>query len=114
MSNAEEFRFLQDAEFAQALLNVDYVLWLTKQGFFEKKEFLNYLRHLEYLSLPEYAVHLTYPRAIQMLELLRDPSIRALLADDPLTFRRILMDQLWSSWGRRAESAYSSTELDSQ
>lgn len=111
MSNAEEFRFLQDAEFAQALLNVDYVLWLSKQGFFEKQDFLNYLRYLDYLTLPEYAMHLTYPKALQMLDFLRNDAIRTLLAEDPLTFRRILMDQLWSSWGRKAESSDSSAQV---
>ena len=103
MSNQDEFRFLQDAEFVQALASIDYVLWLAKQGYFVKQEFLNYLVYLQYLALPEYVVHLSYPRGIQVLDLLLKPTVRQLLEDDPVTFRRILMDQLWSSWGRKAE-----------
>lgn len=103
MSNSDEFRFLQDAEFLQALSNIDYVLWLSKQGFFAKQEFLNYLMYLQYLSLPEYIIHLSYPRGIQVLDLLLKPAVRRLLEEDPLTFRRILIDQLWSSWGRKTE-----------
>ena len=103
MSNAEEFRFLQDAEFVQALSNIDYVLWLSKQGFFDRTDFLNYLIYLEYLALPEYVVHLTYPRGMQILDLLKTPAVRTLLQEDPMTFRRLIMEQLWSSWGRKAE-----------
>jgi mediator of RNA polymerase II transcription subunit 31 len=103
MRDNEMLRFFQDAEFAQALSNIDYVLWLAKQGFFEKPAFLNYLIYMEYLALPEYAAHLTYPRGLQVLKLLLQPAVRKLLLEDPITFRRIMMDQLWSSWGRKSE-----------
>jgi mediator of RNA polymerase II transcription subunit 31 len=101
--NSEQLRFLQDIEFAQSLANIDYVLWLAKQGYFEQPSFLNYLDYLEYLSDPEYAIHLIYPRGIEILSFLKDNKIRDLLREDPLTFRRILLDQLWSSWARKEE-----------
>lgn len=100
----EELRFFQDAEFAQALANIDYVLWLAKQGYFGQEAFINYLKYLEYLAEPEYAVHLCFPRGLEILQLLSNDSIRSLLLQDPLSFRRILVDQTWSSWGRRAET----------
>ena len=99
----EEIRFFQDAEFAQSLSNIDYVLWLAKQGYFGQRSFLNYLDYLEYLTNPEYAIHLVYSRGLEVLNFIRDPKIRALLLDDPMTFRRIVMDQLWSSWARKTE-----------
>ena len=100
---SSELRFLKDAEFVQALSNVDYVIWLSKQGFFEQESFLNYLEYLMYLKEPVFAIHLTYIRGIEILEFLRDPKIRELLMDDPITFRRVIMDQLWSSWARTEE-----------
>lgn len=57
-------RLLNDAEFAQVgghlgrdnnrifsqcLLNVDYVMWLASEGYFQDEAFLNYLKYLEYL-----------------------------------------------------------------
>lgn len=104
MKSSDEYRFLLDAEFAQALCNVDYVLWLAKQGFFDKQEFINYLNHLQYLALPEYAMHLTYPRCIEMLEILGQDAVRQLLKEDPLALRRIVLEQLWSLWGRKTET----------
>jgi mediator of RNA polymerase II transcription subunit 31 len=103
MKSSEEYRFILDAEFAQALCNIDYVLWLGKQGYFQKKEFINYIHYLRYLSLPEYAVQLTYPRGVEMVEILSNESVQKLLIEDPLTFRRILMEQLWSLWARKTE-----------
>jgi mediator of RNA polymerase II transcription subunit 31 len=104
LAKEEELRFFQDAEFAQALANIDYVLWLSKQGYFEHEAFINYLKYLQYLAEPEYAVHLCFPRGLEILQLLGNDSIRSLLSQDPLSFRRILMDQTWSSWGRKAEA----------
>ena len=103
MKPSEEHRFLMDAEFAQSLCNIDYVLWLSKQGYFEKKEFVNYISHLKYLASPKYAMHLTYPRCVEMLEILANLSVRQLLKEDPLTFRRVILEQLWALWGRKTE-----------
>jgi mediator of RNA polymerase II transcription subunit 31 len=103
MSGSDEFRFFQEAEFVQSLSNIDYVTWLAKQGYFEDAAFLNFLQYLQYFQLPEYAVHLTYHRGVEVLGLLLNEQVRSLLVSDPLTFRRILMDQLWSSWARKPE-----------
>jgi mediator of RNA polymerase II transcription subunit 31 len=100
---ASELRFFKDAEFVQSLANIDYVVWLSKQGYFDQSAFVNYLEYLMYFREPEYAIHLSYTRGLEVLELLRDPKIRELLREDPITFRRILMDQLWCSWARKAE-----------
>ena len=103
VAKSEEIRFFQDAEFVQALSNIDYVLWIAKQGYFDQHAFMNYLEYLTYFKLPEYAIHLTYMRGIEVLDFVRDPKIRTLLKEDPLTLRRILMDQLWSAWARKEE-----------
>jgi mediator of RNA polymerase II transcription subunit 31 len=103
MSNSEELRFFVEAEFVQALANIDYVVWLAKQDYFEDEAFLNFLKYLEYLRLPEYAIHLTYHRGVEVLSLLLNEKVREVLKEDPLSFRRIVMDQLWSSWARKTE-----------
>lgn len=105
MSTPEEFRFFQEAEFVQCLANVDYVLWLSKQGFFQKPEFINFLEYLQYFALPEYSIHLTYGKGVQILSLLLNPKVRDTLSADPLAFRRIILDQLWACWGRTTECA---------
>jgi hypothetical protein len=78
MSNSEELRFFVEAEFVQALANIDYVVWLAKQDYFEDEAFLNFLKYL-------------------------NEKVREVLKEDPLSFRRIVMDQLWSSWARKTE-----------
>jgi mediator of RNA polymerase II transcription subunit 31 len=103
MSNSEELRFFVEAEFVQALANIDYVVWLAKQGYFEDSAFLNFLQYLEYFKLSEYAMHLTYHRGVEVLSLLLNEKVREVLREDPLSFRRILMDQMWSSWARKTE-----------
>jgi len=103
MSNSEELRFFVEAEFVQALANIDYVVWLAKQGYFADTSFLNFLKYLEYFNLPEYARHLTYHRGVEVLTLLLNEKVREVLREDPISFRRILMDQLWSSWARKTE-----------
>ena len=104
MSTSEEFRFFQEAEFVQCLANIDYVVFLSKNGYFDKPEFLNFLTYLQYFELPEYAVHLTYPKGVQVLSLLLNEKVRTLLKSDPIVFRRILLEQLWSGWARKTET----------
>lgn len=100
----ELLRFFQDAEFVQGLANIDYVLWLAAEGYLQEKSFCNFLEYLLYLQEPEFAVHLSsFPRGIQVLELLTQPAVRHLLHEDPMQFRRILGDQLWASWARTHE-----------
>jgi mediator of RNA polymerase II transcription subunit 31 len=104
-SRTEELRFFQDAEFTQALGNIDYVLWLAKQGYFDDSSFLNYLSYLGYMSQPEYAIHMCFPRGLEVLALLQSEQIRDLLKEDPMSFRRIVTDQSWSSWARKSETS---------
>lgn len=103
MSTSDEFRFFQEAEFVQCLANIDYVVYLSKNGYFENLEFLNFLTYLQYFQLPEYAIHLTYNKGVEVLSLLLNEKVRELLKNDPIVFRRILMEQLWSSWARKTE-----------
>lgn len=100
----EHRRFFQEAEFVQCLANIDYVLHLSKTGYFEKSEFIHFLAYLQYFQLPEYAIHLTYARGVQVLALLLNEQVRELLKSDPVAFRRILLEQLWSSWARKTET----------
>jgi mediator of RNA polymerase II transcription subunit 31 len=103
MSTSEEFRFFQEAEFVQSLSNIDYVTWLAKQGYLDDPAFVNFLQYLQYFEFPEYAVHLTYHRGVEVLRLLLNEKVRSLLKNDPVTFRKIVIDQLWSSWARKVE-----------
>lgn len=105
MPTAEEIRFFQEAEFVQCLSNIDYVLFLSREGYFENSSFINFLTYLQYFKLPEYAIHLTYGKGVEVLTLLLNENVRQLLAKDPLGFRRVLGEQLWSSWARKTESS---------
>jgi mediator of RNA polymerase II transcription subunit 31 len=103
MSNEDLYRFFQEAEFVQALANIDYVLWLANEGCFTDPAFVNFLEYLLYFRIPEFSIHLSFPRGVQILELLVVPAVRQLLIEEPMTFRRIVADQLWSSWARSHE-----------
>ena len=71
MPSSEDLpRFLRDAEFAQCLSNIDYVIWLSKQGYFSDAQFVEYLRYLTYLKCPQYACHLTYTTGVDMIDVL--------------------------------------------
>ncbi|KAF4716464.1 Mediator of RNA polymerase II transcription subunit 31 [Perkinsus olseni] len=96
-------RLLNDAEFAQCLLNVDYVMWLASEGYFEDEAFLNYLKYLEYLRGAPYFHLLVYPSSMDMIRILRCPSVRQQLLKEPAAARAVLQEQLWCSWGLRKE-----------
>ncbi|KAF4663729.1 Mediator of RNA polymerase II transcription subunit 31 [Perkinsus olseni] len=85
------------------LLNVDYVMWLASEGYFEDEAFLNYLKYLEYLREAPYFHLLVYPSSMDMIRILRCPSVRQQLLKEPAAARAVLQEQLWCSWGLRNE-----------
>ncbi|KAF4676789.1 ubiquitin-specific protease ubp2 [Perkinsus chesapeaki] len=73
------------------------------KGYFEDEAFLNYLRYLEYLRQAPFFHLLVYPSSMDMIRILRCPSVREQLVKEPTAARAVLQEQLWCSWGMRAE-----------
>ncbi|OAG32012.1 mediator of RNA polymerase II transcription subunit 31 [Nematocida displodere] len=63
-------RFLQELEFVQCLSNPNYLQHLYQKGYFNKKEFKDFLVYLQYWKRPEYAQHLIFPQTLNILNLL--------------------------------------------
>ncbi|ORY31787.1 SOH1-domain-containing protein [Naematelia encephala] len=78
---ANLIRFQSELEFVQCLANPLYLQELFVQKYFAQKEFLNYLKYLEYWREPEYVQFITYPTCLVFLTLLQSESFRARLAD---------------------------------
>ncbi|KAJ1727168.1 suppressor of hpr1 [Coemansia sp. Benny D160-2] len=69
-------RFEVELEFVQCLANPWYVNIIAQQGYFDKPEFINYLKYLMYWRRPEYARFVVYPHALAFLDLLQNKSFR--------------------------------------
>ncbi|KAJ2457396.1 suppressor of hpr1 [Coemansia sp. RSA 2424] len=69
-------RFEVELEFVQCLANPWYINIIAQQGFFDKPEFVNYLKYLKYWQRPEYARFVVYPHALAFLDLLQQKSFR--------------------------------------
>eukprot|EP00941_MAST-03F_sp_MAST-3F-sp1_P001532 g1532.t1 len=73
---AEEDRFTSELEFVQCLANPRYCHWLAQNGYFEKSEFINFLKYLRYWHQPEYARYIAYPHSLFFLDLLQEEEVR--------------------------------------
>ena len=60
----------QDLEFLQLLSNPQFLSHLAQRRFLEDRAFLNYLKHLNYFRRPEYVGFVSYPDALEFLDLL--------------------------------------------
>ncbi|KAH7649019.1 SOH1 family [Cryptosporidium bovis] len=78
----ENLRFMFELEFVQCLSNPDYLQWLSKEGYFEDKSFVRYLKYLLYWSEFPYVKYISYPYCIRMLRLLQDESFRKSLENE--------------------------------
>ncbi|KAH8741409.1 SOH1 family protein [Cryptosporidium ryanae] len=72
----KNLRFMFELEFVQCLSNPDYLQWLSKEGYFEDKSFIRYLKYLLYWSEFPYNKYISYPYCIRMLRLLQDEDFR--------------------------------------
>ena len=89
---------LQDLEFLQMLGNIDYIIWLASNGYFNDTSFTNYLEYLLYINRPEYAHLLLFPQSISILNLITSPRIRDVLLEDTAKARHILTEQSFCAW----------------
>ncbi|KAJ2455266.1 suppressor of hpr1 [Coemansia sp. RSA 2336] len=69
-------RFEVELEFLQCLANPRYITMIGQQGYFDKPEFINYLKYLKYWQRPEYARFVVYPHALAFLDLLQNKTFR--------------------------------------
>ena len=89
--------FELDLEFIQLLCNPEYLKWLNNEDWFEKEEFLDYLKRLLYFKKDKFRKFLVYPQCIEILEeILQDKEI---LNDDH--FIQKLEKQQFYLWSNR-------------
>ncbi|KAK8802138.1 hypothetical protein WA158_006532 [Blastocystis sp. Blastoise] len=86
LKQKEKKRFLIELEFVIMLSSVDYLVWLTNEGYFDKPEFLRYIDYLQYWSTPEYVRYVTFPEALYFLKQIQDPDFRTSLKDPNFIF----------------------------
>ena len=66
------FRFIQDLEFVQCLANPKYLNYLAVNNYFEEKEFINYIKYLQYFKNDlRYTKFITYSNSLIFLDLLQ-------------------------------------------
>jgi len=66
------FRFIQDLEFVQCLANPKYLDYLAVNNYFEEKEFINYIKYLQYFKNDiRYTKFITYSNSLIFLDLLQ-------------------------------------------
>jgi len=53
---------------------------LAQNRYFEKPEFVSYLKYLDYWRRPEYACYIIYPHCLYFLELLQSKDFRSNMA----------------------------------
>ncbi|KAL3314716.1 Mediator of RNA polymerase II transcription subunit 31 [Cichlidogyrus casuarinus] len=91
-----KLRFQTELEFVQCLANPAYLNFLSQQGCFDKPEFINYLKYLQYWKDPPYSKFLFYPYCLHMLDLLQSPEFRHEVAKQPV--RRYIDQQMILHW----------------
>ena len=72
----EIFRFIQDLEFVQCLVNPFYIKYLSDKGYLDDDNFINYLEYLLYFKNAEYMKYITFERCLIILELLQYKEFR--------------------------------------
>ena len=85
------------------LANVEYVIWLAREGYLDDACFVNYLSALIYLEDPNYMHLMIYPLGLSALKVLINEGARKAINADPDICRSIMAEQLYSSWANRAE-----------
>ena len=74
------FRFIQDLEFVQCLANPKYLNYLAVNNYFEEKEFINYIKYLQYFKNDlRYTKFITYSNSLIFLDLLQYEFFRQLI-----------------------------------
>eukprot|EP00189_Rhodosorus_marinus_P005154 CAMPEP_0113968302 /NCGR_PEP_ID=MMETSP0011_2-20120614/9448_1 /TAXON_ID=101924 /ORGANISM="Rhodosorus marinus" /LENGTH=234 /DNA_ID=CAMNT_0000981357 /DNA_START=215 /DNA_END=919 /DNA_ORIENTATION=- /assembly_acc=CAM_ASM_000156 len=83
----DQIRFETELEFVQCLASPGYLHYLAQNRFFEDKDFLDYLKYLQYWRLPSYAKFIVFPHCLYFLRLLQEEEFReALKRQDYYTF----------------------------
>lgn len=91
--------FEKDLEFVQLLCNPEYLRWLYSEKYFDKVEFINYLKYLRYFKNPRYLIFLIYPQSVNILDALIDPKSRCMLEKDEF-YTQVANDQ-YCAWASR-------------
>lgn len=94
LENRKKFEI--ELEFVQSLAHPFYLHALAQQGYFEKPEFINYLRYLNYWREREYIKFITYPHCLHNLDLLMEPSFREAIKHQDVI--QALHRQQYSVW----------------
>lgn len=92
-------RFERELEFIQLICNPEYIRWLYNERYFEKREFIDFLKYLDYFKNEKYRKCLTYPQCLIILELLQKDDINTLLAED--SFYSKLAEDQYNLWKNR-------------
>ncbi|ELA42350.1 uncharacterized protein VICG_00448 [Vittaforma corneae ATCC 50505] len=74
--------FEKDLEFIQLLCNPEYLKWLHNERYFERSDFREYLRYLEYFKDTKYSKFLMYPQCIAILDILNSEKAFDFLSND--------------------------------
>jgi hypothetical protein len=70
-------RFLIELEFVQNLSNPKYLSYLAQNRYYEKADFMDFLRYLQYFRKPAYLKHLIFPQCLAFLDaLINNPVFR--------------------------------------
>lgn len=60
--------FQKDLEFLEMFCNMEYLKWLYYHGWFEKSEFIDYLKKLLIFKEQKYFRFLVFPQSLEILE----------------------------------------------
>jgi mediator of RNA polymerase II transcription subunit 31 len=100
-------RFRAELEFVQCLANPSYLFHIASDGYFDPTSdkgltMAKYLRYLRYWRQPRYARFVTYPDALEVLDLLQDEGFRTMLAD--ANFINFIRNQQIAHWAHYARN----------
>ena len=118
----EMFRFIQDLEFVQCLVNPNYLKYLSDKGYLDDDIFINYLKYLLYFKKIEYMKYITFERCLLFLELLQYKEFREQLKQNnyaqintvngimSLTYTQCLDDFIMNDWRARTNKEINQIE----
>jgi len=102
-------RFELELEFVQSLAAPAYLHFLATQGYFNDRDFIDFLRYLRYWKKPEYARFITFPHCLFFLDLLcRDDSDAFRREMSTVAFRNFVHEQQFYTWQYRSRHLYGS------